>query len=230
MNLKLKAAEEAVKLIKDQTIIGIGAGSTIAHMVDILSQRIMAGLTIKLVTSSYSTRMLCLQKSLPLIATSDIDKVDFYFDSCDQLDYELNALKSGGGIHTQEKLLASMADEFIILGDETKLVSQLTTTYPVVLEVMPDAFLFVKRKIQELFNDIRFEQRMSNNKDGAVITENGNYLINLWLQQFPEAVLFNQQLKMIPGIVETSLFTSIASKAIIALPDDIKLLSSSRLH
>ena len=65
--------------------------------------------------------------------------IDIYFDGCDQLDSELNALKIGGGIHTQEKLLASMANEFILIGDESKLVQNFDNRFPVVIELLPQA-------------------------------------------------------------------------------------------
>ena len=78
-----------------------------------------------------------------------------YFDGCDQFDKDLNALKSGGGIHTMEKLFASMAKEFILVGDDSKYAEQLTTTFPLVLEVLPQAMSFILAKLPFLFGDVK---------------------------------------------------------------------------
>ncbi|MBD0332622.1 MAG: ribose 5-phosphate isomerase A, partial [Chitinophagaceae bacterium] len=177
MDLKKEAAAQAVTLFREKTIVGLGAGSTIAYLVEFLRHEIENGLEVKFVTSSFSTNELLLKNKFTVLPTASLSKIDIYFDGCDQLDKELNALKSGGGIHTQEKLLASMADQFVLIGDETKLVDNFDNSFPVVIEVLPEAAAFVPAKILNLFPGASSSFRKSDKKDGYVITDNGNYLL-----------------------------------------------------
>lgn len=224
MDLKKEAAAKAISLIKDKSIVGLGSGSTIAHTVDFLKKEIENGLQLRFVSSSFSTRQLLLKNDFTVLHSASLNKIDIYFDGCDQLDKELNALKSGGGIHTHEKLLASMADQFILIGDETKLVDNFDNRYPVVIEVLPEATTFVADKINTLFLSSRNSFRISDKKDGYVITDNGNYLLDFWFQFWPDLSIINPVLKTIPGVVETSLFYKMANKAIIAGKDGVKIL------
>ena len=224
MDLKKEAAAKAITLIRDNSIVGLGAGSTIAHAVEFLKKEVENDLQVKFVTSSFSTNQLLLKNKLTVLQASSLSKIDIYFDGCDQLDKELNALKSGGGIHTQEKLLASMADQFVLIGDEAKLVDKFNDRFPVVIELLPEAAAFVPAKILNLFPGANSSFRISDKKDGLVITDNGNYLLDLWFQTWPELATINPVLKTVTGVVETSLFYRMAHKAIIAGKDGVKVL------
>lgn len=224
MNLKKEAAVKAITLIRDNSTVGLGAGSTIAYLVEFLEKELDNGLQVKFVTSSFSTNQLLLKNNFPVLQTASLSKIDIYFDGCDQLDKELNALKSGGGIHTQEKLLASMADHFVLIGDEAKLVDKFDDRFPVVIELLPEAAAFVRNKILNLFSGITSNFRVSDKKDGHVITDNGNYLLDLWFKTWPDLSTINPVLKTITGVVETSLFYKMAHKAIIAGKDGVNVL------
>ena len=224
MDLKKQAAIKAVSFIKHQQLVGLGAGSTIAFMVELLSEQVKGGLDIKVLTSSFITRQLLLQKGFTVLPAADVEKIDVYFDGCDQVDHNLHALKSGGGIHTKEKLLASMATQFILAGDERKYVEQFTTACPLVIEFLPEALRYIPARIQQLFADAKMGMRMSDKKDGAVITHNGNYLLDVWFGRWPELSQLNSQIKKITGVVETSLFYNLAHKAIIAGSDGVKII------
>ncbi len=224
MDYKKEAAQNAADLVQNNSIIGLGAGSAMAHMVSILKEKVEAGLSIKILTSSFTTRTLLQQNKFVVEDTSSIAEIDIYFDGCDQFDKNLNALKSGGGIHTNEKILAVMANEFILVGDDSKYVDKLEVTFPLVVEVMPQILHFIHKAIKTLFPDVRMELRMSNKKDGAVISENGNYIFDLWFTEWPELSTINPALKNIPGIIETSLFYNIAKRAVIAGKDGVRIL------
>lgn len=226
MDFKKEAASKAVGLVQTKSTIGLGAGSTIAYLVGFLKQAIEDGLEVKLVTSSFSTLQLLQKNSLPVNPTASFKEIDIYFDGCDQFDKQLNALKSGGGIHTHEKLLASMAKQFILVGDETKLVNKFDEKYPLVVEILPQACAFVPFKIAQLFPNAKSSIRMNDRKDGPVITENGNYLIDIYFEVWPALSEINPELKKIPGVVETSLFYAIAKKAIIAGEKGISILNA----
>jgi ribose 5-phosphate isomerase A len=227
MDLKKEAAQKAISFIKDKSTVGLGAGSTIAYMVEFLAEEVYKGLEVKVLTSSFKTRQLLMQTGFFVNNIPDFAEIDFYFDGCDQMDKDLNALKSGGGIHTREKLLACMAKQFILVGDETKYSEHFDNKFPLVVEFLPEALNYVPVYIQKLFKDVRIEIRMSNKKDGVVITENGNYLLDVWFSRWPDLNLLNSMIKGMTGVVETSLFFNLAHKAIIAEKDGAKTLEKS---
>jgi len=223
-DLKQQAALAAVKMIKENSIVGFGAGSTIAHLVNgIKTLPGLAG-SLTMVTSSYNTRLLLQQSGFVVKEMGDLEEIDLYFDGCDQFDGRLNALKSGGGIHTREKILASMAREFVLIGDASKYVERLDGKYPLVVEVIPDALAFVMSRLQQLLNPSECRLRMSDKKDGAVITENGNFLLDCRWTVFPEPELINEKVIRIPGVLEHSLFFNIARLGIIAGAEGIKII------
>ncbi len=227
MNFKQEAAAKAITFIRDNSIVGLGAGSTIAYIVDYLKTKINDGLSIQLVSSSFTTKQLLLKEHLTVVPIEFCKEIDVYFDGCDQFDRQLNALKSGGGIHTLEKLLASMAKQFFIVGDDSKLVDTFDTKYPLVIEMLPQTATFVPYKIQTLFPGAKIKMRMSDKKDGAVITENGNYLLDVYFESWPALSSINQIFKNITGVIETSLFYGMAHKAIIAGENGVSILDKN---
>ena len=202
----------------------MGAGSTIGYLVEFLRAKIENGLQAKFVTSSFSTNQMLLKYNFSVLPAASLRKIDIYFDGCDQLDRQLNALKSGGGIHTHEKLLASLADQFVLMGDETKLVKSFGNGFPLVVEIIPEAAAFAPFKIQNLFSGSRSSFRISDRKDGYVITDNGNYLLDVWFSVWPDLETINPILKTVTGVVETSFFYKMGHKAIIAGKEGVIIL------
>lgn len=228
MDYKLEAAKAALTLISPNQTIGLGAGSTIAHLVNMLAQNPELAASLTFTSSSFKTTQLLSKYGLHIQSPALLNKLDIYFDGCDQFDSELNALKSGGGIHTTEKVLASMAQEFILLGDEGKFSAQLTATYPLVIEILPQALQIVQTKLNALFPSATLTQRMSTQKDGALISDNGNMLVDALFTELPEPVKLNTLVKMTPGVVEHSLFYQMASRAIIAGANGIRTILPQR--
>ena len=145
--MKRKCALEALKYIQDGMIIGLGGGSTVAYLVEYLSQEKK---DIQVVTPSYQTAQLCLQYQLPLLPTWSVDNIDIAFDGCDEVDLKLNALKSGGAIHTKEKIIAAMAKQYVLLVDESKVYETLPFHHSVTLEIIPESMSIVKKQIEQL--------------------------------------------------------------------------------
>lgn len=226
MDLKKQAARQALTLIANKNTVGLGAGSTIAYLVEFLVPELEKGLELKFVTSSSSTMELLQQNKFDVKAMEYSQEVDIYVDGCDQVDQHLNALKSGGGIHTHEKLLASMAKVFVLMGDELKYVSRFDEKFPLVIEVLPQGIHFVEKQIQKFFSGVKINRRSGDKKDGPVITANGNYLVDIWFEHWPELSEINPICKNIPGLVETSLFYRLAHKAIIATKEEVKIFES----
>ncbi|HWK04202.1 MAG TPA: ribose 5-phosphate isomerase A [Puia sp.] len=216
-DFKKEAARAAVRLIRPGSTIGFGAGSTIAHLVGFIKEDAMlASSIIHTVTSSFTTRLLLEKSGLPVREMGSTVRIDQYFDGCDQFDAGLNALKSGGGIHTREKIVAAMAHEFILIGDESKYAERLDGKYPLVIEVIPDALSFVLARLPEIFEGAAPVIRMNDKTDGAAISGNGNFLIDCRFTPFPEPGLLNEKVGMLPGVLEHSLFYGMAHKAIVA--------------
>ncbi|WP_183557444.1 ribose 5-phosphate isomerase A [Mucilaginibacter sp. SP1R1] len=221
---KLEAAKAAFKLIKPSQTIGLGAGTTVFHLADMISRDQDLARSVVLVSSSFKTGAYLLQQGLNVKPAAVVRHLDIYFDGCDQFDQDLNALKSGGGIHTSEKVLASMAATFILMGDETKVATSLNTTYPLVVEILPQALQIVLSRLAAAHPDATVKLRMSSQKDGAVISENGNLLADIQFTTVPDWEQLNIQVKMIPGVVEHSLFWGLATKAVVAGENGIRVI------
>ena len=223
MDPKKIAAQEAAKWVEPRTRIGLGAGSTIAYVVDFLADAIDRGLEIEIFTSSEQTAAVLQSKKIPVQDTGSAAHLHLYFDGCDQFDHQLNALKSGGGIHTSEKLLAAMADLFVLIGDASKYVPQLDTRFPVVVELLPESQAFVTRQLNQHYPEATVTLRRDEYRR-PIATTRGNLLADISFKQLPELASINPLLKSIPGVVETSLFYGMARKAIIAGDDGVKIL------
>ncbi|MYL65704.1 ribose 5-phosphate isomerase A [Bacillus hwajinpoensis] len=211
MNLKQKCAKAAIAYITDDTIIGLGGGSTIGYLIDFIKEE---KLNVKVVTPSLKTKHLCVKQGLNVLPTSAVEEIDVAFDGCDEVDEKLHALKSGGGIHTQEKLIAHMAKEYILLVDDSKVVSELTYKHPVVLEILQDSLAYVRKKVGEMSG--KAEVRSSSAKDGYTVTDYGNFLVDVWFEAGQDSVQLEKLLKEIPGVLDISLFTTVVSKALVA--------------
>jgi len=222
-DLKKNCAKEAIKYIKSGMIIGLGGGRSIAYLIEHIKED--KNLNVKIVTPSTKTRLLCIENGLEVLHTCSVDKVDVAFDGCDQVDENLNALKSGGGIHTKEKLIASMAKEYILLVDEAKVEMTLTFKAPVVLEILEDSLKYVERQVLELGG--KPVVRSSDIKDGFTISDNGNLLMNVDFNDVKDIYELNNSLINICGVIETSLFTNVITKVIIASEKGIRVISKS---
>ena len=228
-DFKKEAAKKAISLVGDKMTVGLGAGSSIGFLVQFLREEIDKGLDIQILTSSFSTRQLLLKNKFAVQSIDAFENLDIYFDGCDQFDYNLNSLKSGGGIHTQEKLLASMANKFVLIGDESKLVTNFDIRFPLVIELLPQALGYIPGCIQKFYPGSRSAYRVSEKKDGYVLTENGNYLLDIWFTEWPALSGINPLVKSIAGVVETSLFYGLVDIAIIAGEQGVKILERKEI-
>lgn len=222
---KQEAARRAAGFIQPGDTIGLGAGSTMGHLIAAIKASPGLAPTIKTLSSSFSTRQRLLQEGFTVLDSGWTASLDWYFDGCDQFDRCLNALKSGGGVHTAEKVLAAMADDFVLVGDASKRVDHFDATYPLVVEVIPEALAYVADRLKRFFNPVRSELRLGDKKDGAVITERGNFLIDNWFETFPEPAMLNERILAIPGVLEHSLFYDMAQKAVTAGPEGIQIFT-----
>lgn len=222
---KKEAAKAALQFIKKDSVVGFGAGCTIKYLIEFIQEDSSLAASLQTLTSSFTTKKILQQYGFKIQDITTCTHVDLYFDGCDQFDSNLDALKSGGGIHTMEKLLAGIATEFIILGDESKYVGKLDATYPLVVEVIPEAISIVLYRLKEIFPTADATIRLSDKKDGPVITEHVNYLVDVMFKNLPEPEFINSKVKGITGVLEHSLFYQIAHKAVIAGAAGVKIIN-----
>ncbi len=222
--LKKAVGQKAAESVKSGMRVGIGTGSTVAFFIEALGMRIGEDFHVLGVPTSYQSGLLCMQHGIPLADAAMVDSLDIAVDGADEIDPALNAIKGGGAAHTLEKIIASMAKEFILIADESKLVDSLCGSFPLPVEVIPKGLSFVSREILRLSGQPKL--RMAVRKDGPIITENGNFVVDITFHTPPEDLLsFDRLLKQIPGVVETGLFLGLAQKALVAKAGKIVLLT-----
>lgn len=204
--MKERCALKAVEYIKDGMTVGLGGGSTISYLVKFINEK---KLNVKVITPSFNTAKLCVENNLTLLPAWSVDHLDIAFDGCDEVDLKLNALKSGGAIHTKEKIIASMADQYVLLVDESKVFEKLPFNHSITLEVIKEAIGYVTKQIELLGGKVTL--RTSKAKDGFTVSDHGNVIMEAKFDQVENIALLDQQLNQITGIIDTSLFVNQAT-------------------
>ncbi|GFI33151.1 MAG: ribose 5-phosphate isomerase A [Lachnospiraceae bacterium] len=221
--MKKKCAQKALEMIENGMIVGLGGGSTVALLIEEIEKHRKR---IQAVTPSRDTLRLCIQHHIPVLPLELTEETDLAFDGCDELDAELNALKSCGGIHTQEKIAACMAKEYVLLADEGKYHETLTFSYPVTVEVLPPAYACVKKCLEQMGAVVT--ERRSAQKAGVLVSDYGNYLLEAKFSSVENIGELSLKLDQVPGLTGHSLFYRIASKAIIAGSDGMEIIKSEQ--
>ena len=223
-NAKLNAAKSVIPLIPKRGAIGLGSGSTVAIFAKELGRQIATGeVDVSVVPSSYQAYQLAVEYKIPLTNLDLNPSLLMTVDGADEVDKDLNLTKGGGGALFQEKVVASASERLIIIIDESKLVDHLATQFEIPIEVLPFSLGVVKRKITAM--DITPTVRQAQRKMGPVVTDNGNFILDL---KFPEPIKNPAKvavdLKMLPGVVETGLFIGMTDEVHIGTEDGIRIL------
>ena len=217
---KRRVALEAVKHVKDDFIVGLGSGSTAACVILEIGERIRCeGLRILGVPTSHQAMMLAVRHGVPLTTLNEYPQLDLAIDGTDQVDRELNLIKGMGGALTREKVVASAAKQLVIVADETKLVEKLGTNHPIPVEVLPFAMPTVMARMTELGG--KPVLRDGKGKVGPVVTDNGNFVVDVGFGPIRSPRELDLQLKSIPGVIETGLFVGIADVVYLGKPDGV---------
>ncbi len=192
---KQRAAEAALKYINEDTIIGIGTGSTVNHFIDVM---VAQKLRIKgAVSSSNTTSQRLKDKKIEIFDLNAVGSIDFYFDGADECDSHLRLIKGGGGALTREKIIAAAAHRFVCIVDESKLVNVLGR-FPLPVEVIPMARSYVARQIVALGGHPVWREN--------VITDNGNAILDVHGMSIVDPVGLETTLNQIAGVVMAGLF------------------------
>lgn len=207
--VKERVALEAVKMVRDGTVVGLGTGSTAALAIAELGRRVREeGLEIIGIPTSYGSAMIARENGIVISTLDDVSKIDIAIDGADEVDPRKNLIKGGGGAHTREKVVDGLADLFVVIVDDSKLVKHLGEKFPVPVEVLPFAVHPVMKKLQATGGDPVL--RMGEKKDGPVITDQGNMIIDARFPEIEEPKSLELELNGIPGVVENGLFVDLA--------------------
>ena len=214
--MKQVVADAAIREVKSGMILGLGSGSTAALMIKSLANEIRLGKlqNIRGVATSFQSEVLALELNIPLIDLASVSQIDLAIDGADEVDPGFQLIKGGGACHVREKLVASKADKLLIVVDETKLVQNLNQSFPLPVEVLPNAW----KQVQEVISEMQGSSslRMATKKAGPVVTDQGNLILD---------VLFNGGIKNpkeiemsinnIPGVLENGLFVDLTDKVLV---------------
>src|SRR3954469_13136266 len=148
--LKRQAAARALEEVRDGMQLGLGTGSTAKHFVELLGERVAAGLKVIGVPTSEATRLDGLRCGGPLTTLDEIDHLDLTVDGADEIDPDFNLIKGGGGALLREKIVAAASDRMIVIADDTKWVERLGR-FPLPIEVIPFGLAATQRAIAGAF-------------------------------------------------------------------------------
>ncbi|MBS7614227.1 ribose-5-phosphate isomerase RpiA [Candidatus Bathyarchaeota archaeon] len=219
---KERAAVEAVKLVKDGFVLGIGAGSTVAYALREIGRKIKEEyFHVSVVSASSQTSKLAREYGIPLTSLDEHLQLDLDIDGADQIDEKLNLIKGMGGALTREKIVASASKTFVVIGDESKLTDALGKNQPLPVEVLPFALPFVTSKIRKIGGQPVLKK---SSLGSPFITDNGNYVLNVDFGVIKNPLRLDRKLKSLPGVVETGLFLGMADVAIVGTKTGIKVI------
>ncbi len=203
---KRRAGESAADRVEDGMVVGLGTGSTTAHAIRALGDRVDSGLDIGGIPTSYQSRALAREVGIPLVTLEDAAP-DLAIDGADQFAGP-HLVKGGGAAHAREKVVDAGADRFLVVADETKRADVLD--HPVPLEVLPDAAPTVERAVEAAGGDPTL--RAAERKDGPVVTDNGNLVLDCAFGAIEDPEALTGTLSAIPGCVEHGLFVGLADE------------------
>ncbi|MEY9360113.1 ribose 5-phosphate isomerase A [Bradyrhizobium yuanmingense] len=228
--LKRQAAARALEEVRDGMQLGLGTGSTAKHFVELLGERVAAGLKVIGVPTSEATRADAERCGVKLTTLDEIDHLDLTIDGADEIDPELNLIKGGGGALLREKIVAAASDRMIVIADDSKWVPTLGK-FPLPIEVIPFGLGATRRAIEKAFAECGVSGQMAvrkakgGDKDGHVfVTDGGHWIVDAQLGRITDPPGLAKALSAIPGVVEHGLFIGLASSAVLAGGGGIRVI------
>jgi len=213
---KRAAIHKALEEIGDARVVGIGSGTTLELLVSELAVTLRARAPeLKLVPTSRQIEAAIIKAGLKATSPNEVTEIDLALDGADQVaSRTLDLIKGGGAALAREKIVDDAAKRLIVVVDERKLTRTLGSGQPVPVEVMPFARRLVMSKLTELGGKpvLRHEQKAS-----PVVTDNGNFVVDVDFGPIDDAPKLDNQLKSIPGLVETGLFLNMTDRVYVGL-------------
>jgi len=223
--LKRQAAARALDFVQSGMRLGLGTGSTAKHFVELLGARVREGLDIIGVPTSEATRADAIRCGIALTTLDEIDRLDLTVDGADEIDPDLNLIKGGGGALLREKIVAAASERMIVIADDSKWVEALGR-FPLPIEVIPFGLPVTQRSIGKAFAECGVSGQMAVRKgaDGHVfVTDGGHWIVDAHLGRITDPPRLAQSLTLIPGVVEHGLFIGLASIALLAGFEGIRI-------
>lgn len=224
-NIKKLVGIEAAKFVKDGMIVGLGTGSTAAFFVEELGRRVaqenlqITGVTTSSVTSEQAQRL-----GIALKDIDDVAYIDLTVDGADEVDLDLNGIKGGGAALLMEKIVATYSKDYIWIADDSKMVKHLGA-FPLPVEVVT----FGSGQVFRLFETLGFNPRLRvDANDAAVVTDMGNYIIDLHMKEIKEPQRLAKLLDETVGVVEHGLFNDMVKTVIVGSADsNVKVITNN---
>ena len=220
---KIFAAWHALAEVKDGMKIGIGTGSTASWFVELLAVKQSKGLKFRACATSSQTTKLAENRGIKIESLDDLGELDLVIDGADEFDSDNNLIKGGGGALLQEKIVAQSAKRFIVITDSSKEVSTLGK-FPLPVEVVKFSWQTTRMHIEEILNNFKSEDKVRGSEIKLRMNGNGepfetdekHYILDLHLKFIRDSNDLRQELRMIPGVVETGFFLKMANEVVMA--------------
>lgn len=213
LKLKQEVAKAALAYIDDGMILGVGTGSTVNCLIELLPQVNLKGA----VASSQVTQDKLEALGIEVMDLNYVGELDLYIDGADEVNPNLQLIKGGGGALTREKIVAAASKQFICLVDESKWVTQLGREFPVPIEVLPQARSYVARQLVKMGSEPVYREDF--------ITDYGNVILDTYNLDITSASEFEARLNNIVGVVCNGIFAANqADKLLIAKSTGVETL------
>ncbi len=215
VNDKQAVAIHAANFVKNGMLVGLGTGSTANYFIEELARR-QRDESLKVTTIASSTVSMIKAQSLGLnvIALTQVAEIDLYVDGADEITPDMTLLKGRGYDLVLEKLLAKAAKQFLVVADNSKLVSRIGTNFAIPIEVMPMAWKAAKRSLEQAGGVGELRQNVA--KDGLSVTSHGSLVLDMTFDKTLSEAQLNQLINNTPGVVEHGIFIGLTSATLIA--------------
>ena len=224
--LKRQAAARALEYVRSGMKLGLGTGSTAKHFVDLLAERVAQGMEIVGVPTSEVTRAQAESLGVPLGTLDEYPVLDLCVDGADEVGPDLTLVKGGGGALLREKIVASAAQEMIVIADASKMVAQLGA-FPLPIEVVDFGVAAIRRGIERAARAAGCHGLLTLRRgpDGHVfVTDQGHVILDAAYGVIRDPVALAAGLAEVPGVVEHGLFINLASRVILAGADGVTVI------
>jgi ribose 5-phosphate isomerase A len=230
--MKREAALRALQFVEDGMIVGLGTGSTAAHFVDLLGEKVREGLNVSGIATSDLTQKQALAAGIRMTTLDEEPEVDLTVDGADEIDPNLRLIKGGGGALLREKIVASASERVIIIADHSKLVDRLGA-FPLPVEVVPFGYKVSIAMIEDIADELGLDgtirQRLKS--DGTpFVTDGGNFLIDCAFGPLEDPEALAELLPFTPGVVDHGLFIGLADHAVIADENGARVIDADVLE
>ncbi|MFZ9740012.1 MAG: ribose-5-phosphate isomerase RpiA [Prochlorotrichaceae cyanobacterium] len=213
--MKQEVGRAAAQRVQSNTIVGLGTGSTTAFAIQFIGERLQSGEleNIKGIPTSFQARVLAKKYGIPLTTLDEVEQIHVAIDGADEVDPNKNLIKGGGAAHTQEKIVDSLAEQFIVVVDSGKLVDALGSTFLLPVEVIPMAVTPVIRALEKLGG--KPELRMGVKKAGPVVSDQGNLIVDVKFDRIDHPAELEKNINNIPGVLENGLFVGVTDLVLV---------------